>query len=256
MIEKLRVLRMAAIGLAAMAMGDRGTRAAESAVWTKSAGAVGGAAACPWLDPHLPIARRVALVMRKMTIDDEVRLVEGHGADAYGAYIPWNAALCLPSVGLEDGPNGVGDGLTGVTQLPSGATLAATFSRRLAYEYGQVNGAEHFTKGAAVDVGPTVNVERDPRWGREFESLSEDPYLVGRMAAAEIRGIQSQGVIAQVKHFDAYSQEAYRYTHKDDVLVRQRVLHEIYMPVFRRAIRAGTVGSLMCSYARVNGSYS
>ena len=191
--------------------------------------------------------------MDKMTIGDEIAMVEGHGTNPYVGDIPANPALCIPALGLEDGPNGVGDGLTGVTNLPSGASLAATFSPKLAYEYGQVIGAEQAGKGSAVDLGPTVNIDRDPRWGREFESLSEDPQLAAVLGAAEIRGIQSQGTIAQVKHFDAYNQETYRNTPEDAVIVSQRALHEIYMPAFRAAIREGKAGSIMCSYATVNG---
>ena len=241
-----------AVGAAVLGLAACGTKTRMTA----KPGPVGHPAECPWLNPRLPIARRVEMLLSKMTLTDEIDLVEGHGVLPYAGNIRENAALCLPSVGLEDGPNGVGDGMTGVTQLPSGATLAATFSRRLAYDYGRVNGAEHFIKGAAVDLGPTVNIDRDPRWGREFESLSEDPYLAGQIAAAEIRGIQSEGVIAQVKHFDAYNQETYRNTPADDVIVARRALHEIYMPAFRSAIRAGQVGSIMCSYAMVNGLYS
>ncbi len=252
----IRALQAAALGMAVLTLAACGTRATKHPAPAKAPGSVGVAADCPWLNPHLPIATRVALIMRKMTIADEIALVEGHGVHPYVGDIPQNAALCLPSVGLEDGPNGVGDGLTGVTQLPSGASLAATFSRRLAYRYGQVIGAEQASKGTSVDLGPTVNIDRDPRWGREFESLSEDPHLAGRLAAAEIRGIQSQGTIAQVKHFDAYNQETNRNTNQDQVMVSQRALHEIYMPAFRTAIRDGRVGSLMCAYSIVNGHYS
>ena len=247
-----RLLLIAVLGATALGMSVcRGS--AEAA---ELPGPVGNPAHCPWLDAHLPIAQRVALLMRKMTLADEIGVVEGHGVHPYVGDIAENAALCLPRIGLEDGPNGVGDGMTGVTQLPSGAALAATFSRTLAYQYGRVIGAEQATKGSSVDLGPTVNIDRDPRWGREFESLSEDPRLAGAIAAAEIRGIQSQGTIAQVKHFDAYNQETYRNTPEDDVLVSRRALHEIYMPAFRAAIRRGKVGSMMCSYATVNGHYS
>ena len=247
-----RLLLIAVLGATALGMSVcRGS--AEAA---ELPGPVGNPADCPWLNAHLPIAQRVALLMRKMTLADEIGVVEGHGVHPYVGDIAENAALCLPRIGLEDGPNGVGDGMTGVTQLPSGAALAATFSRTLAYQYGRVIGAEQATKGSSVDLGPTVNIDRDPRWGREFESLSEDPRLAGAIAAAEIRGIQSQGTIAQVKHFDAYNQETYRNTPEDDVLVSRRALHEIYMPAFRAAIRRGKVGSMMCSYATVNGHYS
>ena len=255
-MDRVRVVRVAVIGMATFTLAACGARVAKTQVPAQPPGPVGVAADCPWLNPHLPVATRVSLILRKMTVADEINLVEGHGVRPYVGDIPQNVALCLPSVGLEDGPNGVGDGLTGVTQLPSGASLAATFSRTLAYRYGQVIGAEQASKGSTVDLGPTVNIDRDPRWGREFESLSEDPHLTGELAAAEIRGIQSQGTIAQVKHFDAYNQETNRNTSKDQVIVSERALHEIYMPAFRTAIRSGQVGSLMCAYSIVNGHYS
>ena len=215
----VRLLLLAAVGVAALGMSACSTKTERVATLP---GPVGTAADCPWLNRHLPIARRVALIMGKMTLADEIGIVEGHGTHPYVGDIAENAALCLPRIGLEDGPNGVGDGMTGVTQLPSGASLAATFSRTLAYAYGRVIGAEQATKGSSVDLGPTVNIDRDPRWGREFESLSEDPHLTGEIAAAEIRGIQSEGTIAQVKHFDAYNQETNRNTPMDQVIVSRR----------------------------------
>jgi beta-glucosidase len=252
-ISGARLLLLAAVGAAALGMSACSTKTEGAA---KLPGPVGNPADCPWLNPHLPIARRVAMIMHKMTLADEIGIVEGHGVHPYVGDIEENAALCLPRIGLEDGPNGVGDGMTGVTQLPSGASLAATFSRNLANAYGRVIGAEQATKGSSVDLGPTVNIDRDPRWGREFESLSEDPHLAGAIAAAEIRGIQSQGTIAQVKHFDAYNQETNRNTAMDQVIVSRRALHEIYMPAFRTAIDTGKVGSMMCAYSIVNGHYS
>ena len=255
-----RLMLVAATGVAALSLTACHTK---SPVAVQPRGPMCTRAECPWLNSHLPIAERVALMMRKMTLAEEIEFIGVHhiglGAGSLTLCFgkkPGTAPICLPRFGLRDGPNGVGDGATGVTQLPAGAALAATFSRRMAYQYGQVIGAEQAAKGMTVDFGPTVNIDRDPRWGREFESLSEDPHLAGRIAAAEIRGIQSHGVIAQVKHFDAYNQETYRNTRKDDVIVARRVLHEIYMPAFRAAIRLGKVGSIMCSYATVNGQYS
>ncbi len=247
-----RSLLCAVIGIVALSLAFAGSACAAPA---KPSGPTGTPAECPWLNPNLPIAQRVAMILRKMSIADEITMVEGHGMSPYVGITPANPALCIPALSLEDGPNGVGDGLTGVTNLPSGASLAATFSRQLAYAYGQVIGAEQAAKGVDVELGPTVNIDRDPRWGREFESLSEDPKLAAELGVADIRGIQSQGTIAQVKHFDAYNQETYRNTPKDDVIVSQRALHEIYMPAFRDAIRA-KVGSIMCAYSTVNGSYS
>ncbi len=254
-----RVLLVAGVAAAALGLAACSSNTAGAA----TSGPRCTRAQCPWLNAHLPIARRVALILRRMTLADEVKLAGVHhiGLGSGSLILCFekmhrSATTCLPPFGLRDGPNGVGDGATGVTQLPAGAALAASFSRRLAYEYGQVIGAEQRAKGMSVDFGPTVNIDRDPRWGREFESLSEDPHLAGRIAAAEIRGIQSEGVIAQVKHFDAYNQETYRNTPLDDVIVSRRALHEIYMPAFRYAIRHGKVGSIMCSYATVNGRYS
>ncbi len=230
---------------------------AAHALPVKPASAAGTAADCAWLNPHLPISKRVALLMKKMTVADEIRMIVGNNSmQPYAGNIAGNPALCIPPLTLEDGPNGVGDGLTGVTNLPSGASLAATFSRQLAYEYGQVIGAEQAGKGSDVDLGPTVNIDRDPRWGREFESLSEDPALAANLGVSEISGIQSERVIAQVKHFDAYNQETNRNTPQDAVIVSKRALHELYLPAFRAASRNGKVGSIMCSYATVNGHYA
>jgi beta-glucosidase len=244
--------------LAAMGASVIGLTACSSthSVPRNSTSQVGAVAKCPWLNTKLSISRRVAMVMSKMTVADEIAMVEGHGFKPYVGNTPGDATLCIPSLGFEDGPNGVGDGLTHVTNLPSGASLAASFSRSLAYKYGRVIGAEQAAKGAAVDLGPTVNIDRDPRWGREFESLSEDPVLASEMGVAEIHGIQGTGTIAQVKHLDAYNQETNRNTAKDDVQVSERALHELYMPAFRAAIRSGDVGSLMCAYSTVNGQYS
>ena len=83
-----------------------------------------------------------------------------------------------------------------------------------------------------VNLGPTVNIDRDPRWGRSFEAYTEDPYLNAALAAADIDGVQSQGEMAQVKHFAVYNQETNRNTPADDAIVSTRALHEIYLPAF------------------------
>ncbi len=220
-------------------------------------GPVGNTADCPWLDQSLSIATRVNMVMQKLTVADEVAIVEGNGSsEPYVFYIAADPAICLPALGYEDGPEGVADSLTNVTQLPASIAVAATFSRPLALQYGGVIGAEQSSKGSAADLGPTVNIDRDPRWGRTFESLSEDPKLSAQIAAAEIEGIQGQDVQAEVKHFDAYNQETNRNTQADDVIVTDRVLHEIYEPSFEPAIRDAGSAALMCAYSSVNGFYS
>jgi len=146
--------------------------------------------------------------------------------------------------------------LTGVTQLPAGVALAATWDPSLAEQYGQVIGAEENGKGASANLGPTVNIDRDPRWGRSFEALSEDPFLNSALDVPEIDGVQSQDVESQVKHFDAYNQETYRNTPADNVIVSDRALHEIYMPSFDAAVTQGDAASVMCAYSYINGSAS
>ncbi|WP_419728802.1 glycoside hydrolase family 3 C-terminal domain-containing protein [Lichenicola sp.] len=230
---------------------------------TAAAGPVGNPADCPWLNPSLPVATRVDMLLAKMTVADEIALVQGNGtsestppAVPYVFFTAANTRLCIPGIGYEDGPAGVADYLTGVTQFPAGIAVAATFSKTDALLYGITLGAEQAAKGSGADLGPTVNIDRDPRWGRTFESLSEDPALTAGIGAAEIKGIQSERVMAQVKHFDAYNQETNRNTQADDDIVSERTLHEIYQPAFRAAINDAGSGSLMCAYSSVNGFYS
>jgi beta-glucosidase len=195
--------------------------------------------------------------MGQMSLSQEISMVEGHGtSNPYVFYTPAISSLCIPAMGLEDGPAGVADGLTGVTQLPAGVALAATWDPSLAQQYGQVIGTEEFGKGASVNLGPTVNIDRDPRWGRSFEALSEDPFLNSALDVPEINGVQSQNVMAQVKHFDAYNQETYRNTSADNVIADNRALEEIYMPSFDAAVTQANAASVMCAYSMVNGNFS
>ena len=212
---------------------------------------------CPWLTSTAPVSQRVAQLIGAMSLGDKITMVEGHGTtNPYVFYTPAIPALCIPAVGLEDGPAGVADGLTGVTQLPAGVALAATWDPSLAEQYGQGIGAEENGKGASANLGPTVNIDRDPRWGRSFEALSEDPFLNSALDVPEIDGVQSQDVESQVKHFDAYNQETYRNTPADNVIVSDRALHEIYMPSFDAAVTQGDAASVMCAYSYINGSAS
>jgi beta-glucosidase len=231
--------------------------AGTMAVNTASASTAAASPSCPWLNESLPISQRVHLLLSKMTLANEITMVEGQGtSQPYVFYMAAQPSLCIPALGLEDGPLGVGDGLTGVTQLPSGASLAATFDASLARRYGAVIGQEEWGKGAAVNLGPTVNILRDPRWGRSFEAFTEDPFLNAALAVSEIRGVQDQGEMSQVKHFAAYNQETNRNTPADDVIVSNRTLHEIYLPAFQQAVTRARVASVMCAYSVINGNFA
>ncbi len=212
--------------------------------------------ACPWVHSTAPIAARVAQVVSVMTLDEKIQLVHGASGSGYVGYVPAIPRLCIPALKMQDGPGGVADGMSGVTQLPAPVAVAASWDTSVARVYGAVIADEEWGKGANVNLGPTVNIVRDPRWGRAFETYGEDPFLTGQVAAAEIQGVQGQGVLAQVKHWAAYNQETFRNTPADDVIIARRTLHEIYMPQFETAVRQGGASSVMCSYSTINGTYA
>lgn len=216
-------------------------------------------ARCPWLNTSLSVRQRISLLLPKMTLADKAGLMEGrnyyapNGAIGYTAPIP---SLCVPIVTQEDGPAGVSDKVSGATQLPAPVNDAATWDPQEARHYGEVIGNEEWAKGNDVVYGPTINIDRDPRWGRNFESLSEDPYLTGTLATAEIKGIQSRGPIAEVKHYAVYNQETNRNKPADDDIVSRRAIHEIYLPGFHDAVTRGKAGAVMCAYSSPNGIYA
>jgi beta-glucosidase len=216
---------------------------------TPPTGGDGSNGNCPWVGSTAPVATRVAQVLSHMTIDQKVQILHGNNnASPYIGNVTGIPALCIPNLGLQDGPAGVGDGLDGVTQMPSGTATAATFDPDYAQQYGSAIGAEFAGKGANVALGPTVNIIRDPRWGRAFETYGEDPYLSGQMAAADVKGIQGQGVMASVKHAAVYNIEH----PAGSVTVDERTLQEIYLPAFQTAIQQGAPASVMCAYSVVN----
>ena len=176
------------------------------------------------------------------------------GWSSYAGVTSAVGSLCIPAMNLQDGPAGVGDQKNDVTQLPAPVDVASTWDTAAEQTYGQVIGAEQAAKGTTVDLGPTINIVRDPRWGRAFESVGEDPYLNGQLGAADIRGVQSTGVMAQVKHFAAYNNETNRNTPLDNVIASDQALQEIYLPAFQTAVQQGAASSVMCSYSTINGT--
>ena len=225
-----------------------------SAAGAAGAGTSASDASCPWLNQSLPISQRVSMLMSQMTLADKINEVTGAGtSEPYVFYISAIPSLCIPAIGEEDGPVGVGDGLTGVTQMPAAVSLAATFDNSMATRYGQVVGAEEHAKGAMINLGPTINIDRDPRWGRSFEAYTEDPDLNAAMAVGYIDGVQSQGEMSMVKHYAVYNQETNRNTPADNAIVSDRALHEIYLPGFWAATNVAKAASVMCSYSTING---
>jgi beta-glucosidase len=187
-----------------------------------------------------------------MTFDEMTAMVAGAGG-SYVGNIPGNTRLGIPILYLQDGPAGIGDGANNVTAFPAPITLAASWDVALSRQYGGTLGAEARGKGVGVLLAPMMNTARAYQAGRNFEGNGEDPRLSGAMVAAEIQGIQSQGVIATAKHFVCNDQETQRMLISSDVDERTR--QEIYYPPFRASVRAG-VGAVMGSYNRVNSRYA
>lgn len=225
---------------------------------------VGGDESAPYRNPKLTTAQRVADLLSRMTTEEKVSLLAGSGwMESTG--VP---RLGIPAIKMADGPMGIRiwtgssaetsvEGLVRTfssTAFPAGINLAASWDPALARDEGRVIGEEVVSVGRDMILGPTVNIQRTPLWGRNFESYGEDPYLAGRIATGYVQGVQSQGVIPAVKHFVVNNQEFER--HRIDVEVSERALHEIYFPAFEAAIRDGHAWVVMSSYNKVNGTYA
>ena len=207
-------------------------------------------------------------VVNALSTDDKCHLVQGMGTvDTYiGSHeitgatgYTWEISKYgIPTVAVVDGPAGVrlstvtGSNLKYATFCPSGTALASTWNTSLAEQVAQVIGNETFEYGCAVVLGPGVNIQRHPLCGRNFEYYSEDPLISGKMGAAYVRGIQSQGVGCSVKHFVANNQETNR--KKNDARISQRALREIYLKPFEIAIKEGQPWTVMSSYNKLNGT--
>ncbi|HEY4456884.1 MAG TPA: glycoside hydrolase family 3 C-terminal domain-containing protein [Pseudonocardiaceae bacterium] len=214
------------------------------------------APAQPWRNAAQTPVDRANQLLAQMTEAQKLSMMHQGASCDWGACVDAIPSLGIPQLRLQDGPAGVADGATGVTQLPAPVAGAATWDTNLMRQYGQVIGSEVWGKGGNINLGPTINITRDPRWGRSFESLSEDPYLNSQLAVADIDGIQSQGPMVQVKHYADYNQETYRNTTQDNVIMSDRTENEIYLPAFQAAIEQGNAYSVMCSYAEINGAFA
>ncbi|MGH9604295.1 MAG: glycoside hydrolase family 3 C-terminal domain-containing protein [Terracidiphilus sp.] len=209
------------------------------------------------MNKSLSPLKRAELLVHAMTLDEKVEQVHYGGDRAHPREVPGIPRLGLPTFEITNGPAGAGPGNSRVevpaTALPSALALSASWDPKLAAEFGQVAGAETADLGEQVIEAPGVDIVRVPQNGRNFEYFGEDPYLSGRMAVPEIQAIQKENVIAEVKHYDANSQEADRKTINE--LIGIRTLHEIYLPAFQAAVTEGGAGAAMCAYPAVNGEF-
>ena len=197
-------------------------------------------------------------IVNQMTLDEKIQELHGTGDSSHFRVVIGIPRLNIPDLNITNGPAGATNGGPGhqgpATALPAPISLAATWDTDLAYLYGTIVGSEGFDLNNSLVEGPDINIARVPQNGRTFEAFGEDPYLVGQISAADIRGMQDQGVIANVKHFAGNNQEMNRGFINDDI--DERTLREIYLPAFEASVKEGGVGSLMCAYNKVNGPYS
>ncbi|CAI7627936.1 unnamed protein product [Penicillium viridicatum] len=191
----------------------------------------------------------VNTVLSEATVAEKVGLISGK--DAWHTYdIP---RLGVPSIRFNDGSNGAQGMAAGVGSacLPCGTALGATWNQNLIWTAGSLIGLEVKAKGARVWLGPTVNIQRSPLGGRNFESFAEDPFLSGKIAGSYISGAQSTGIVSTLKHFVANDQEHERMA--VDVRITDRALREIYLLPFQIALKEGKPGGIMASCNKVNG---
>src|SRR5438067_2267837 len=191
-------------------------------------------------------------LLRQMTLQEKVAMLAGTKT----WYTVPVERLGIPSLKMSDGPNGArgAGGLTGGVKtacFPAGISLASTWNTDLLERVGQALAREAQMKGARVLLGPTVNIQRSPLGGRNFECFSEDPYLSARLAVAYIHGLQQEGVGPSLKHYVCNDEEFERFTLSSEV--RERPLHEIYLQPFQTAVREVQPWTIMAAYNLVNG---
>lgn len=205
--------------------------------------------------------KKIEWYLEQLTLEEKIRMVHGNGLFRTGGV----KRLGIPELYTSDGPCGVrcdfkddewlpiGTSHDYVTYLPCNSAITSTWNVELAKKSGDVLGSEVRGRGKDVSLAPGINIKRSPMCGRNFEYMSEDPYLTGKMAVSVIKGIQENDVASCVKHFAANNQETDRlYV---DTIIDERALFEIYLPAFEEAVSEGESYSIMNAYNKVNGSW-
>ena len=207
-----------------------------------------------YLDETKPVEQRIEDALRRMTLDEKIAVI--HAQSKFSS--PGVKRLGFPDLWTDDGPHGVrpdvlwdewvqaGQTNDSCVAFPALTCLAATWNPEMAALYGTSLGEEALYRKKSVILGPGVNINRTPFGGRNFEYMGEDPYLASQMVVPYVKGLQSKGVAACVKHYALNNDEEYR--HQVNVIVSDRALHEIYLPAFRAAVQQGGAWSIMGAY--------
>src|SRR6266700_1989794 len=224
----------------------------------------------PWMNTSLSPDERADLVLKQMTADEKVALLHGMGMPTDEPVTPENAAsnrgvgyavgvprLGIPGIDMSDAAYGVrSSGVNGrySTALPANVAAAASWDVDAAYEYGALIGRELRAQGYNMSLGGGTNLTREPRNGRTFEYLGEDPVLAGTLVAKLIEGTQSQFVIGDIKHYALNDQESGR--NAVDITIGKRAARESDLLAFEIGVTKGHPAAVMCSYNRVNGDFA
>ena len=207
-----------------------------------------------YLDETKPVEQRIEDALSRMTLDEKIAVI--HAQSKFSS--PGVKRLGFPDLWTDDGPHGVrpdvlwdeweqaGQTNDSCVAFPALTCLAATWNPEMARIYGESLGEEALYRGKSMILGPGVNIYRTPLGGRNFEYMGEDPYLASRMVVPYIKGLQSKGVSACVKHYALNNDEEYR--HQVNVVVSDRALHEIYLPAFKAAVTEGGTWGIMGAY--------
>ena len=194
---------------------------------------------------------RAKEIVSQMTLQEKAEYIGGYESWFIRAMPRFN----LPAVRTADGPQGVRNGAVKESTLfPSGITVTSAWNPELWNKMGIGLGQDSRARGVQILLGPGVNIFRSPLCGRNFEYFGEDPYLCSQVAVNYIKGVQSQNVMACIKHYAVNNQEFYRHVSSSDI--DRRTMHEIYLPAFEKAVKDADVASIMCSYNLVNSVHA
>jgi len=218
----------------------------------------------PWSDKSLSPDQRAGLLIQQMTLEEKLSLVHGDEGEQRlkkwlggAGYVPGVQRLGIPDLQMSDGRSGVANiGRTGryATALPSALANAASWDLQSSYDFGALLGKEIRDLGFNVSLGGTANIIREPRNGRNFECLGEDPLLIGKMLGSELKGTQAQGVIGNINRYAVNDQETGRFIM--NVKVDKRAMQETDLLAFHIAIQESNVGTVMCAYNRLNSLFT
>lgn len=202
------------------------------------------------------VDQQAAALLAKMTLDEKIQLVHGEGygvPDALGGagVVKGIPRLGIPNLTNADSAGGVNVVGSNATPYPAPIALAASWDPTLAHSYGSAIATELRALGFAEGLGGGVNLAREPRNGRTFEYMGEDPVLAGNMITQRTLGTQSQKVIATIKHFAGNEQETNRFT--SNSVIDERTLRELYLLPFEMGVKDGAPGNVMCAYNLLNG---